>query len=163
MREFKQSIDLQLKDIFERNNPAELAAVMTLLSQFDGRPKDTWLQKIYPFEMAFSGDTGTLKVSRTELMDNSLGILHGGIVMLMADTLMGTLCNEVVPAGKRVVTHEMTTYFTKKGTGAVISARADIIKKGSTTYLVTCQVFNDDDLISFATGSFFLIDLPPAR
>ncbi|WP_165981123.1 PaaI family thioesterase [Macrococcus lamae] len=163
MSDIKQSIESRIRDIIARNNEEELSAVSTLLSHFDGQPTDTWMKKIYPFDMTFSENSGFLKVDRTQLMNNSIGILHGGILMLIADTLMGTLCNEVIPEGKRVVTHEMNTYFTKKGTGRIISARADIIKKGTTTFLATCHIYSDDELIGYATGSFFLIDFPNVR
>ncbi len=163
MNDLQSAIDTKLKEIIERNDAVELAAIQQLLTHFDGRPTDTWMKKIYPFEMTFSGDSGYLQVQRTQLMNNSIGILHGGILMMIADTLMGTLCNEVLPVTQRVVTHEMNTYFTKKGTGDLITATAEILKKGAMTYLVSCHVYSDDEMIGYATGSFFIINHPPAQ
>lgn len=155
-----EQLKTMLNEIIIRNDQKELDMLSTVLKNFDGSEHLTWMEKIYPFHMTFTEDSGTLTVKKNEFMHNTMDTLHGGMFMLIADTLMGSLCNHLLDDTKQVVTLDMTTYFLRKGVGDTIRAVAKPIKKGSTTIVAQCDIYIEDKHIGYATGTFYIIDRP---
>ncbi|MCA1029942.1 PaaI family thioesterase [Bacillus timonensis] len=106
-------------------------------------------------------DEGTfeMKIPNTEIIQNSLNIVHGGITATLLDSAMGTLVHHVIPSNKAAVTSEMKINYLSAGKGKELTCVASVIHQGSKIVVTEGKVFRDDGkLIAHSTGSFFIID-----
>ncbi|MGD6833184.1 PaaI family thioesterase [Sutcliffiella halmapala] len=103
-------------------------------------------------------DKLTMTIPNTEILQNSLDILHGGLTATLLDSAMGTLAFRLLPEDKAAVTTEMKINYVAKGVGNEYTCVANVIHKGSKLLVMEGKVFRDDHtLIAHATGSFFII------
>ncbi|NLP50833.1 PaaI family thioesterase [Bacillus sp. RO1] len=141
--EEKQVASLYLKSI-ERirngSNSTHIGALMEINSEFQ------------------EPDTLTMTIPNTELLQNSLDILHGGLTATLLDSAMGTLAFKLIPEDKAAVTTEMKVNYVAKGVGDHFTCVASVIHKGSKLLVMEGKVYRSDGaLIAHATGSFFVI------
>ncbi|TYS70723.1 PaaI family thioesterase [Sutcliffiella horikoshii] len=103
-------------------------------------------------------DTLTMTIPNTELLQNSLDILHGGLTATLLDSAMGTLAFKLIPEDKAAVTTEMKVNYVAKGVGDHFTCVASVIHKGTKLLVMEGKVYRSDGvLIAHATGSFFVI------
>lgn len=103
-------------------------------------------------------DTLIMTIPNTEILQNSLNILHGGLTATLLDSAMGTLAFRLIPHDKAAVTTEMKINYVAKGVGTGFRCEATVIHKGKRLLVMEGKVFRDDQtLIAHATGSFFII------
>lgn len=94
-----------------------------------------------------------LKVLPTEQHTNPLGIIHGGLLMSLADAAMG---NAVRSLGIRSVTVDMSTSFVSSAMiGQEIIGRGKVIKAGRNLIFVEAAVSSNEKLLVKSTGTFF--------
>ncbi|WP_223700352.1 PaaI family thioesterase [Sutcliffiella deserti] len=99
-----------------------------------------------------------MTIPNTELLQNSLEILHGGITATLLDSAMGTLAFKLIPEDKAAVTTEMKINYVAKGIGTHFDCVASVIHQGSKLLVMEGKVYRSDHtLIAHATGSFFII------
>jgi uncharacterized protein (TIGR00369 family) len=99
-----------------------------------------------------------ITMPNTPLIQNSLGIVHGGITATILDSAMGSLVNHLLPNDQAAVTTEMKINYTAPGKGESFTCIASIIHKGTKIFVTEGKVFqNDGKLIAHGTGSFFII------
>ncbi len=94
----------------------------------------------------------------TSFMNNSLGVVHGGITATLMDSTMGSLVNRSLPKGRYAVTTELKINYLRPGTGRHLRSVATILHRGK--HLVVCEgsVYDDAErLVAHATGSFMLL------
>ncbi|QOR68440.1 PaaI family thioesterase [Cytobacillus suaedae] len=97
-------------------------------------------------------------IPNTDLIQNSLDIVHGGITATLLDSAMGSLVHYHLPEGQAAVTSEMKINYVAPGKGLELRCVANIIHQGSKIVVTEGKVFRDDGkLIAHATGSFFII------
>ncbi|MFT4416095.1 PaaI family thioesterase [Fredinandcohnia humi] len=105
--------------------------------------------------------TCEITIPNTELIQNALHIVHGGITATLLDSTMGSLVHHVLPMDKAAVTTEMKINYVAPGVGKELRCVATMIHKGSKICVTEGKVYRDDGkLIAHATGSFFMIDRP---
>ncbi|MGY3714042.1 PaaI family thioesterase [Sutcliffiella cohnii] len=142
----------------------ELAEAALLLHSFKRKRNgdySTFVGSLFGMEREFDEENGTLTltVQNSTLLNNSIGILHGGLTATLLDSTMGTLANNCLPDDKAVVTTEMKVNFLKPGVGDTFRCVANIIHKGSKIIVAEGKVFSDNQkLIAHSTGSFFIIN-----
>lgn len=104
-------------------------------------------------------DEYEITIPNTELIQNGLQIVHGGITATLLDHTMGTFVHQFLPSNKGAVTTEMKINYVAPGIGKELRCIASIIHKGSKICVTEGKVFRDDGkLIAHATASFFIID-----
>jgi uncharacterized protein (TIGR00369 family) len=97
-------------------------------------------------------------IPNTDLIQNSLNIVHGGITATLLDSAMGSLVHYHLPEGQAAVTSEIKINYLAPGKGKELRCLANIIHQGSKIVVAEGKVFRDDGkLIAHATGSFFVI------
>ncbi|MEH7383918.1 PaaI family thioesterase [Bacillus sp. JJ1521] len=102
-----------------------------------------------------------ITIPNTELIQNPLQIVHGGITATILDSAMGSVVHHVIPKDKAAVTTEMKINYVSPGIGKELRCVAQIIHKGTKICVTEGKVYRDDgQLIAHATGSFFIIDRP---
>lgn len=94
-----------------------------------------------------------LKVLPTIEHTNPLGMIHGGLLMSIADAAMG---NAVRSLGSRGVTVDMSTSFISAAKiGEEIIAEGKVLKAGRNLFFVEGTVTSKDKLLVKCTGTFF--------
>lgn len=125
----------------------------------------TFINAAFQFEMEFPDDTCVVKMPITPLCTNSFHMPHGGIIATLIDNAMGFLVNkDLRPTGKGAVTTNLTVHYTRATTDDSIYAVASYIHKGRQTLVLEATAYDKSGKkIAYATGSFFVIDLPTLK
>ena len=96
-----------------------------------------------------------VKVMITNKALNPFNIVHGGLIFSIGDTAMGVKCRSL---GRDAVTLNASINFISPGTGKYLIATSKIIKNGSRTCVLECEIKNDEDkLVATMTGTYFYI------
>lgn len=95
--------------------------------------------------LAASPDEVRGRVSWEERLTTAAGILHGGVLMGLADTI-GAYCAYLnLPEGSRATAtiESKTNFFRAVREGGVVEARSRPLHKGRTTIVVETDVFDN--------------------
>lgn len=96
-----------------------------------------------------------VKVMITNKALNPFNIVHGGLIFSIGDTAMGVKCRSL---GRNAVTLNASINFISPGTGKYLIATSKIIKNGSRTCVLECEIKNDEDkLVAIMNGTYFYI------
>jgi uncharacterized protein (TIGR00369 family) len=91
-------------------------------------------------------------------------IVHGGVLAMLADTAGGFAAFLVAPVGSRVVTIELKINFLEAVESGEIRAHARVLRQGSTTSVVDCEIFDQDRrLVSKALMTFAVSQRPKSH
>ena len=101
--------------------------------------------------------TGSLKVKDEVL--NPMGIVHGGAIFTLLDTVAGTLARFRSGSERLCVTSCSDIHYLKAIKEGTIHARAQILKEGKSTGIVTVKATDDDNnTCAFSTFEFFYLE-----
>ncbi len=103
-------------------------------------------------------DPSTVALLTDERHTNSRGIVHGGLLVAIADTIMGHAA-ERVGQGRRVVTASLTTDFVGAAPGGRwVQGTTSVLRAGRRMAFASCAFHCDDRLIVVASGVFNVVD-----
>jgi acyl-coenzyme A thioesterase 13 len=103
-------------------------------------------------------DPSTVGLFTDDRHTNSRGIVHGGLLIAIADTIMGHAA-ERVGQGRRVVTASLTTDFVGAAPGGMwIQGATSVLRTGRRMAFARCTFHCDDRLIVAASGVFTVVD-----
>ena len=91
---------------------------------------------------------------------NPHGVLHGGVAYSMADTGMAAALVSMLESGKSCTTIELNIVYFRPATSGKLICETKVVRKGRTIGFIEAEISNNDRLISKATGTFSIIDLP---
>ena len=77
-------------------------------------------------------------------LKNSLGTVHGGVIMSLLDVALCTAARTLHPDSLGVVTIDMSTAFIGGGSGARLLAEARVMKDARTMSFVEAEARNED-------------------
>ena len=101
-------------------------------------------------------DKGTARLSvpiEAHLM-NSLGTVHGGVIMSLLDVALCTAARTLHPESVGVITINLSTSFIDAGGGAKLYADARVLKDGRSMSFVEGEAKNEDGtLVAKATAT----------
>ena len=80
-------------------------------------------------------------------LTNSLGTVHGGVIMSLLDVALCTAARTLHPESLGVITINMSTSFIGGGKGAKLFADARVLKDGKSMSFVEAEAKNDDGTI----------------
>lgn len=108
-------------------------------------------QKKIPFVQHLRIHTDTLGRGEARLslpiephLTNSLGTVHGGVIMSLLDVALCTAARTLHPDSVGVVTIDMSTSFIGGGNGARLVAEARVLKDGRSMSFVEGEAKNED-------------------
>ena len=106
------------------------------------------------FEVVRDGvDPPYIAITVSERHRQANGVVHGGVVVAMMDTIMGLQCFRA--AGRKpVATSEISVHFLLPIFDGRIEARARVIKTGKRTIVVESTVTRDGAVMAIATSTF---------
>lgn len=97
-----------------------------------------------------------MEMPNSPLLDNSIGIVHGGLTATLLDTALGTLASYVPGNKKGAVTVELKVDFLTPGIGEKFICRAEVVHNGRQLVRMEGKVRNEKgNLIASASGTFF--------
>lgn len=159
-------MDKEIMELFDKcTNQAtdeELEVLKSLLQGFHKKQtgqNSSYIGGLLQMERSITDDECILTIPLTPLVDNPLGILHGGITATVIDSAMGTLAASLLPDGFGAVTTQLNVHYLSVGKGDYVICRANIDHKGTKTMVLSANVHRADGRkIAQATGSFFIIE-----
>ncbi len=159
-------MDKELMELFNKcTNQAtdeEIEALKSLLHGFHKKQSgqnSSYIRGLLHMERDINEDECVLTIPLTSLVDNPLGILHGGITATIIDSAMGTLAASLLPEGFGAVTTQLNVHYLSVGKGDYVTCRANIDHKGTKSMVLSADVHRSDGKkIAQATGSFFIIE-----
>jgi len=77
-------------------------------------------------------------------LTNSLGSVHGGVIMSLLDVALCTAARTLHPESVGVITISMSTSFIDAGSGARLYADARVLKDGRSMSFVEAEATNED-------------------
>lgn len=84
---------------------------------------------------------------------NPLGLIHGGLIMALADAAMG---NAIRTLGINGVTVDCSTSFLSAASpGRALTAQGSVIKAGNKMIFTRAQVVDQEKVIAEVKGTFF--------
>src|SRR5438067_13118331 len=91
-------------------------------------------------------DKGTARLSLPvePHLTNSLGTVHGGVIMSLLDVALCTAARTLHPESLGVITINMSTSFIGGGSGARLLAEARVLKNGRSMIFVDGEAKNED-------------------
>lgn len=108
-------------------------------------------QKRIPFVQHLKIHTDTLGKGEARLslpvephLANSLGTVHGGVIMSLLDVALCTAARTLHPDSVGVVTIDMSTSFIGGGSGVRLVAEARVLKDGRSMSFVEGEARNED-------------------
>ena len=88
--------------------------------------------------------TARLSVALEANLMNSMGNVHGGVIMSLLDVALCTAARTLHPDSVGVVTIDMSTSFIGGGSGARLLAEARVLKDGRSMSFVEGEAKNED-------------------
>ena len=89
-------------------------------------------------------------------MKNPYGMVHGGLMFMLADSTSGMLCRI---DGRRYVTLNADIRYLQSGKSGIITSKAHIVRRGKSTAVVAADVIGEDGtLLSQATFTMYCLD-----
>ncbi len=85
------------------------------------------------------------------------GVIHGGVLAAVADTVAGYAAYTVTPPDKDVLTAELKTSFLRAAWGDTLTARGVVIKPGRHLHFCECEIWCDGKLVCKASGTFCVV------
>nr|WP_285848006.1 PaaI family thioesterase [Mesobacillus sp. MER 33] len=140
----------------------ELEALKTVLAGVKNKlsgKNSTYIDGLLHMDRRLDDQTCEIVIPITRVLDNTLGIVHGGFTATVLDTAMGTLANRLLPEGYAAVTSQLNIHFLAPGIGDKLHCKATLIHKGRSTIVLEADVFRSDGKrIAHSSGSFFVIE-----
>lgn len=119
----------------------------------------TFIDGLLHMDRELDDQTCEIDIPITRMLDNTLGIVHGGFTATVLDTAMGTLANKLLPEGYAAVTSQMNIHYLAPGIGDSLHCKATLIHKGRSTVVLEADVFRSDGRkIAHSSGSFFVVE-----
>jgi len=88
--------------------------------------------------------TATLSLPVEKHLTNSLGTVHGGVIMSLLDVALCTAARTLHPESLGVITINLTTSFIGAGSGDRLIAEARVLKDGKSLSFVEAEAKNAD-------------------
>ncbi|MFA4927273.1 MAG: PaaI family thioesterase [Patulibacter sp.] len=92
---------------------------------------------------------------------NPLGIVHGGLMCTLLDSVAGCAVHTTLPAGVGYTSLEIkVSYLRMAHAGAELRARGKVVKPGSRVAFAEAEILGPDDKLIATASSSFLIMRP---
>lgn len=160
MRERLLNIKDEWNEYFETSTELEQQVMKRFLNSLKTKREKqhkTHIASLLDFKTTRINDhTLEMEMPNSPLLDNAIGILHGGLTATLLDTAMGTMAS-LVPGNKRgAVTVELKVDFLTPGVGELFICRAEVVHNGRQLVRMDGKVRNEKGtLIASASGTFF--------
>jgi uncharacterized protein (TIGR00369 family) len=106
--------------------------------------KIPFVQHLKILTEALGEGTARLSLPIEPYLNNSLGTVHGGVIVSLLDVALCTAARTLHPDSVGVVTIDLSTSFIGAGSGARLIAEARVMKDARTMSFVEAEAKNQD-------------------
>lgn len=85
------------------------------------------------------------------------GVVHGGVLASLADTVAGFATYTMTPPDKDVLTAELKMSYLRASWGKELIARGYVIKPGRNVHFAECEIYCEGKLVCKASGTFSVV------
>lgn len=113
-----------------------------------------FLSHLKIFTEALGEGTATVSLPVEPHLTNSLGTVHGGVIVTLLDVALCTAARTLHPESIGVITVDLTTSFIAGGRGDKLLADARVLRAGRSLSFVEGEAHNEDgSLVAKAIGT----------
>lgn len=76
------------------------------------------------------------------------GYVHAGVMTSMADHTSGAAATTVIPAGRSILTANLSVHFLRPARGVALRCRAEVVKPGRNLIVTRADVYCDDSHVA---------------
>ena len=157
----KEELLRMLETCINNGSDTDLQALTYILEGMQKKiteNKHSFIDQLLSMDRKLDKNSCEIMVPITPIVNNSLGIVHGGVTATILDTAMGTLANYLLPEGFRAVTNQLNIHYIAPGIGDFLRCRAEIVHQGTKTMVISGAAYRSDGRqMAYATGTFFVI------
>jgi len=159
MKELHDMLDQCLQGATEED-VAILKELLYAIQNKQDQGKDVgFIGSLLQMERKTDGNSYEITIPINPMIQNSLGIVHGGVTATLIDSAMGTLAISLLPEGQTSVTTQLNIHYIAPGLGDSLRCVAHCEHKGTKTMVLASTVYRSDGKkIATASGSFFIVD-----
>jgi uncharacterized protein (TIGR00369 family) len=110
----------------------------------DYQKRIPFIQHLQMHTESLGKGTARLSVPVEKHLTNSLGTVHGGVIMSLLDVALCTAARTLHPESVGVITINLSTSFIGAGSGATLYAEARVMKDGRSMSFVEGEAKNED-------------------
>jgi uncharacterized protein (TIGR00369 family) len=110
----------------------------------DYQKRIPFIQHLQMHTESLGKGTARLSVPVEKHLTNSLGTVHGGVIMSLLDVALCTAARTLHPESVGVITINLSTSFIGAGSGATLYAEARVMKDGRSMSFVYGEAKNED-------------------
>jgi uncharacterized protein (TIGR00369 family) len=110
----------------------------------DYQKRIPFIQHLQMHTESLGKGTARLSVPVEKHLTNSLGTVHGGVIMSLLDVALCTAARTLHPESVGVITINLSTSFIGAGSGAKLYAEARVMKDGRSMSFVEGEAKNED-------------------
>lgn len=85
------------------------------------------------------------------------GVIHGGVLAAVADTVAGFAAYTLTPLEKDVLSAEVKVSFLRAAWGKELFAIGKVIKPGRNIHFAECEIYCDDKMVCKSSGTFCVV------
>ncbi|HAM32189.1 MAG: hypothetical protein A2Z26_01010 [Deltaproteobacteria bacterium RBG_16_66_15] len=110
--------------------------------------------------LSCSGGKSVIRCRVREVLKNSGGTLHGGVVGTLVDMSVATALRSVLPLTSRMTTVEYKVNLLKPVPGGVITAHGSVIRMGKTIAVGSAEIRNaGGEPVAFGSATFYILNV----
>ena len=109
--------------------------------------------------VSWSPEGAVVTVGMAHHFANPTGVLHGVVLMGLADSAMGLTVTGLLGAGQAGTNTDLQMRFLRPTTAGRLTATARVIRRGRRTIVMEADVMGDDGkLVARASSTFLILD-----
>ena len=86
------------------------------------------------------------------------GVIHGGVLAALADTVAGFAAYTMLPIDRDVLTADLNISFLRAAWGKELIAKGYVVKPGRHLHFCECEIYCDNKLVGKASGTFCVVE-----
>ena len=107
-----------------------------------------------------SDGTATAKLTISEHHLNPNGVVHGGALFTLVDTVMGASLMQRLDEGDICATLQISMNFLRPVVGGLVECEAKVVNKGRRFANVRGELYVEEKLVGTADGNFAIMQAP---
>ena len=110
--------------------------------------------------LSCSGGKSVMRCRVRQVLKNSGGTLHGGVLGTLVDMSVATALRSVLPLTSRMTTVEYKVNLLKPVTDGAITAHGSVIRMGKTIAVGSTEIRNAaGDPVAFGSATFYILNV----
>jgi acyl-CoA thioesterase len=109
--------------------------------------------------LSCSGGKSVMRCRVRQILRNSGGTLHGGVLGTLVDMSVATALRSVLPLSSRMTTVEYKVNLLKPVSEGTVTAHGSVIRLGKTIAVGSTEIRNDDgEPVAFGSATFYILN-----